>query len=454
MTSSDIPITSYKINQKAKYLLGAAVIITSMIIIMGVMVNRKAMDPEALANFRFMQELSFTDIWTGETFPGHFVTYRPMMATLLRFEYLVFGFNPPAFFTVNLVLLGVVALLMYDIVFRITGEMLPAMLGTLFFVTEWQIVQTLYVIGEVQVTLAGIFGLWALWLVWFGKGKYKPIAVFILLLASALSKEFGLAFSLAVLITAIYKRKSGWKTFVAVTLGAVLGFILLRFLVVSTPISGKAYSSILNMLKWVFYNISSGFLYTFFNLFRPASDGDLPTLDTLRFPAPEAWLMTFLQIIPIIILFILGLRSKENRKFTIPLLFLLLGNSILFFWNYAFRFHFLGKIAMYMVAGFGISYIYKKWANVPKLLNSLILLFMYLSVILLWRGEVFNDYLDAHRHWTENGLLCIPTDEYYQQEDFFGYYTVTDQETVQTVMEYYDLPIEYCDCLDPFSVCK
>jgi len=402
-----------------------------------------------------MRGLNFVDIWTGETFPGHFVTYRPMLGSLLRTEYLIFGFNPPAYFTVNLILLILVAVLMYDIIYRKSGEILPALLGTLFFVTDWQIVQTIYVIGEVQVTLAGIFGLSALWLVWFGKDRrIKPTAVFILLLAAGLSKEFGLAFALAVFIHAIFKREGNWKIYAGLSVGAVLTFIALRFLAVPIAPSGKEYSSFPNMLKWFFFNTTSGFVFTFVNLFRPASDGDLPTFNTLRYPAGEAWLMTIFQIVPVIILFILGIKNKDDRRVTIPLLFLLIGNSILFFFNYAFRFHFLGKIGMYAIAGFGISFLYKKWTQTPRMINTLILSFMYFAVIVFWRGDVFHDYLTTHRHWTEYGSLCLPTDEYYQQENFFGYYTSTDQETVRMVMEYYALPIEYCDCLDPYSTCK
>jgi len=456
MTAQYESAPSKKMRINFTYLFGLLTLLTCMVLIMGVMVNRKAMDPEALANFRYMKDLDFAQIWTGETFPGHFVTYRPMMATLLRAEYLVFGFNPPAFFTVNLVLLMVTAWLVYDIIYRATGEMLPALLGAGFLITDWQIVQTLYVIGEVQVTLAGVFGLGALWLVWFGKreGMLKTAVVFLLLLASALSKEFGLAFALAVFIDAVYKREGKWKTYVMISISAVAAFILLRLLVVSGAPTGKDYSSIQNMLKWFGFNISSGFLGTFFNLFRPASDGDLPSLDNLRFTTVEAWQITILQIVPIITLFILGFKKVDERRATVPLLFLLLGNSFLFFWNYAFRFHFLGKVAMYAVIGFGIAYLFRKWAPLPRKLNLLIVTCMYLGAILLWRGQVFHEYLETHRGWTENGQLCIPTDEYYQQEDFFGYYTVTDQETVRTVMEYYDLPLETCDCLDPYSVCK
>jgi len=44
------------------YILSAAFISACLVIIMGVLVSRKALDPEALANFRFMRELTLLDI--------------------------------------------------------------------------------------------------------------------------------------------------------------------------------------------------------------------------------------------------------------------------------------------------------------------------------------------------------------------------------------------------------
>ena len=456
MTSSINVETQNRLEKTALYVFGLAVLITVCILIMGVMIHRKAIDPEALTNFKYMRELNIGDIWTGETFPGHFVTYRPLMATLLRMEYLVFGFSPPAYFTINLVMLILVAFLLYDIIFRKTGEMLPALLGTLFFITDWQIVQAIYVIGEVQITLAGFFGLSALWLFWFRKDSkiLKPTAIFILLLAAAFSKEFGMAFAFAIFIYSIYKRAGNWKTYAALSVGSVLTFFVIRFLAVPEMPMGREYPSFLNMLKWLFLNTTSGFVFTFLNLFRPASDGDLPKIETLHFPATESWLVLIFQIIPIILLFILGIRNKDYRKITLPFLFLLIGNSFLFFFNYAFRFHFLGKIAMYAIVGFGIHSLYKKSLQVPKRISTLIIAFMAITVILLWRGDSFHKYLETHRSWTENNVLCIPTDEYYQQEDFYGYFTSTDQETVRLVVDYYGFPIEYCDCLDPHGYCK
>ncbi len=445
-----------RIENWGSYFFGVIVILISMILIMGIVINRKAIDPEALTNFYYMQELNLVDIWTGETFPGHFVTYRPVMATLLRWEYRIFDFNPPAYFAVNQVLLAVVALFLYDILHRKTGETLPALLGTLFFLTDWQIIQTLYVIGEVQITLAGIFGLWAIWLLWFGKrnGRFKPAIIFLLLLAAALSKEFGLAFSLVIFIDALYRRENNWKTYLITSVSVIIVFFALRMMIIPESSLGREYSTLKNMIYWYSMNIGSGFVFSFVNLYRPISDGELPSLGSLNFPTLEASSMVLLQIIPIILLFLLGFKSKNDRRATIPFLFLLLGNSLLFFYNYAFRFHFLGKIGLYAVVAFGINFLYKKWTTNPIIWRTLLVTFMYLAAMLFWRGDQFHEQLLAVRDWTENKRLCIPTTEYYQQEDYIGYYTITNSDIVRMVMEYYDMPREYCNCLNPNPLCK
>lgn len=446
----------FRIESKVSYLFGVFVILLTMILIMNIMINRKAIDPEALTNYYYMQELNLVDIWTGETFPGHFVTYRPVMASLLRWEYRIFDFNPPAYLAVNQGLLALVALLIYDIVYRKTGEMIPALLGTLFFLTDWHIVQTIFVIGEVQASLAGFFGLWALWLVWFGKegGRFKPVGIFLLLLAAVQSKEFGLAFLLVIFVDAIYRRQGNWKMQIIISIAVLVTFVVLRMIVLPESPVGTNFSTLKNMIYWYSLNIGSGFIFSFVNLYRPTSDGIIPSFESLNFPTLEAWGMVIFQIVPIILLFLLSFRTKEDRKVTIPLLFLLLGNSFLFFHNYAFRFHFLGKIGLYAIVGFGINHLYRKWKTNPLLWKSLLVTFMYLAAILFWRGDQFHEHLTAIRDWTENKQLCIPTPEYYQQEDFIGYYTNTTSDIVRIVMEYYDMPNEYCNCLNPNPLCK
>jgi hypothetical protein len=454
------------------YIFGIITIITISILVVGIIITRRAIDPEALVNFRLMRELTFTDVWAGETAPGHFVTYRPITASLLRLEYLLFGINPPAFFTINLILLVIVAVLIFEIIYRASHEMLPALVATLLFVTDWRLTPNIFVIGEVQITLAAIFGLGAFWLIWFGKGKFKPIFVLSLLLLSALSKEFGLAFALAVFVDAFLNKTTGRK-YAGIALGAVAAYFILRLsLGVTLPVTGEP-SAFNDLVVEYITNISGGFIFTFFNLFRPASDGDLPNRMNLLYSYAEAWQIIFLQILPIIIVSVYSFRKKETRTLTIPLLFIILGNSFLFFWRYAYRFHFLGNVSMYIIWGIGLNDLFQQWKNRLKLLNLLILVFMFAATIIFWRGLEQRAYLgelvsqndssicDDQGQYSERERLiciqkrslCIPTDEYYLQENYNGFYTSADQETVRSVMEYYNIPQEYCTCLDPYPTC-
>ncbi len=472
MPNGSTNISQRKIN--IAYILGVITIIVGVISIIGVIINRRLIDAEALTNFRYMRQLTLADVWTGETVPGHFVTYRPVTGSVLRLEYLIFGLNPPVFIAINLVFLGLLAILIFEIIFRKTKELLPALVAALFFITDWRLSPNVEVIGEVQITLAAIFGLSSLWLIWFGKGKFRPVIVFLLLLLSTLSKEFGLAFSLAVLMDAVINRRPDWKLYAGIAIGVVIVFIGIRIGLQTMPIPANEYSSILNRLKWYVVNIGSGFLFTFVNLFRPESDGELPNIDNLRYQSEEVVQIIVLQIIPIIMVFILGFKSKENRRFTIPLLFAIFGNSFLFFLKYAFRFHFIANVSMYIISGFGLNYLIKKWRSNSSRLNNLIIVFMIASALLVWRGTDFNQHLkqrvaDSNSSICEENIdlsesevalcisyrsLCIPSNKYYQQENFSGYYSSTDPKTVEIVIDYYDLPKQKCTCLDPYPTCS
>ncbi len=459
-------------NWNISYIFGVITIIVLSILVIGVSITRRAIDPEALVNFRFMRELNLASVWIGETAPGHFVTYRPITGSLLRLEYLLFGLNPPAFFTVNVALLIILAILIFDIIYRASNEILPALVAALLLVTDWRLTPNVYVIGEVQITIAAIFGLFAVWIIWFSNNRYKPILVFLLLLMAALSKEYGLAFALGVFVYAILSISTR-KKYAVIAVGAVVTYFILRLsLGIMIPTLGES-ANFNDLVVEYITNISSGFIFTFFNLFRPADDGDLPNLGNLRYTYAEAWQVIFLQILPIIIIFVLGFRKKSLRSLSIPLLFIILGNSFLLFWKYAFRFHFLSNVSMYTIAGLGLSDVFKHLRPKPRFFNFLMLIFMYAATLIFWRGLEFNSYLvdlnseidsricEDRGQYSERErticikkrTLCIPTDEYYTGGGYHGYYSGADQDTVRLLMTYYDIPHEYCTCLDPNPTC-
>jgi hypothetical protein len=451
------------------YSLGLGLILIVVWLIMSIAINRAAIDPETLASFKFIKERSLFDFWRGETFPGHFVAYRPIMASLFKIEYLLVGFNSPIFFLTDIILICVLAYLIYDVIYRKTRNLFPSIIATLFFVTDWRHFKNIYIITEAQATLAGIFGLLALWIVWFSKIKRRNILIFFLLLASVLSKEFGLAFSLAVFIFALYERPKERKSLIAVSISVVVIFIGIRLSLGELPSTSSDFSFLTALL-----NMASGFFFSFIPLFITKSDGDLPSLGDIHFPPAEAKMIILFQILPIVILFLMGFKDKENRRITIPVFFIIVGNSVLFFFRYAYRFHFIGNIGIYLIAGFGINHIYNKMREQSQMLDILIAIIISLILILQWRGEYFHNYLahlvslsDQALCTREMGLserevglcmkkreLCIPTEEYYLQENFGGYYSSTDPDTVVMIMEYYNMPLEACSCLDPDPTCK
>jgi len=446
-------LKKFRENLFTVYIFNVLLIIGIVVALMGIMVERIAVDAEALVNFQYMQELNLGEIWIQESVPGHFTTYRPITVSLIRLEFLLFGITPPLFFITNIVLLCFVALLINFIIYQKTKTALPALIAALLFISDWRVTPNIYVIGEVQSTLAALFGLSAFIVAWNGKRRYSPVIVFFLLLGAALCKEFGLAFSLGILIFSLFKTHPNWKHYLGSAIGSVGIYSLLRILLNTLPTSSNGPTTFANSIKWMIYNISNGFTFTFFPLFRTETDGELPSILSLRFPPQEAWLILILQIIPIIIFFIFAYRDKEKYSYTVPLFFVIIGNSILFFFKYAYRFHFLGNVAMYILVGFGLSYIFTRMSEKSSLQNWLILLFMYCTAIIAWRADSMHDYLTMHREWTERAVLCIPTNEYYEQENFRGHYTGIDKETIIQVMEYYEMPLDECTCLDPTPIC-
>lgn len=130
------------------HFLNVLVIVGAIFAIMSIMVQRKAVDPEALVNFQYMREYGLQQVWTQESVPGHFATFRPITVSLIRIVYLIFGVNPPAFFSVNIILFSVAALLLYFIIYSKTNKALPALIAALLFVTDWRGLQTFTSLGK------------------------------------------------------------------------------------------------------------------------------------------------------------------------------------------------------------------------------------------------------------------------------------------------------------------
>ncbi|MBL6966213.1 MAG: hypothetical protein ISR60_06635 [Anaerolineales bacterium] len=461
---------------KISYGVGIVLVLIVFWVIFGISMNSKLLDPENLFAVTLISERTYGEFWSESTY-SHFVTYRPIIATIFKLEYDLLGFSPKVLNFTSLVLLAVLSCQIYDIVFRRSKNMLTAVIPALFFVTDWRLQENVDTFIGAQDTLAGIFGLWALWVLWFSQTKYKAGITFLLLLASFMSKEFGMAFALAVLVFALYEKPKQWKSIVMASFGAVAVFVAIRLVLGLIPLPGE-YPSFMNRAKWSLINIASGFIFTFLPSFT-GSDGELPLFNNINLPPTNHFQLNdstiiLFQVLPIVVLFLLGFSNKKERKLYLPLFFLIIGNSVLFFYKYAYRFHFIGIIGMYLIVGLGIDFLYNKLTRKLQLVEISTIFLILLAMILQQRGLYLHDYFRSYLEWNDPSQctsdlgyspaeiercltyrsLCIPTEEYYLREDFHGYYSATTPDTVRLVMQYYEIPAEYCTCLNPSPKCE
>jgi hypothetical protein len=131
------------------------------------------------------------------------------------------------YFAVNALLWAACGLLVYWIAVALSGSSVAGSAAAAVVLTSSQLIDSMAIIVERQSSMACLFGL-AAWLVIISKwDRARPrswVAVSLLLTASALSKEYGLAFAAAVGLFATGGRRwpMAWSTLAAVALYVVL----------------------------------------------------------------------------------------------------------------------------------------------------------------------------------------------------------------------------------------
>jgi hypothetical protein len=162
--------------------------------------------------------------------------YRPFPTFLLWLQYKLAGMAPESYFVVNIVVLVAVCAVLYALVYRTTGSWAAAGGSAFALLVDPRLISISTTIGERETALVCLLGLLALLAVLAPPARAGPrligVAVFLLLLLAALSKEFGLAFSAAVLVAALLNRSARSRPLVIAALGAVVAYAALRWVVV------------------------------------------------------------------------------------------------------------------------------------------------------------------------------------------------------------------------------
>jgi hypothetical protein len=144
--------------------------------------------------------------------PVVYPEWRPVAFQSVWFQYRWWGSDGiAAYFVFNLLVWTACAWLVYRLVDRLAHSKPAALLAALLVLIDVRSVSTLTLIVERQSSLACLFGLIAIVVVVRGGArltKSEWVGVTLLLMASALSKEYGLAFAVGVGVYALAHRRS------------------------------------------------------------------------------------------------------------------------------------------------------------------------------------------------------------------------------------------------------
>jgi hypothetical protein len=294
--------------------------------------------------------------------------YRPFPTFLLWLQYKLAGLAPESYFVVNIAVLVGVCAVLYALVYRVTGVWAAAAGSAFALLVDPRVISISTTIGERETALACLMGLLALLAVLAPPIRASPrpiaVAVFVLLLLAALSKEFGLAFSAGVLVAALLDRSGRSRPVVFATLAAVLTYAVLRWVVAG--VTAAAYCEEMGYFDQLrracfghtdhpgqllltggaelaqhAYNIAAAFVGIFLP-FLFTGKGSL----TNSFSAP----LTVWSLVVTGLAIVAWIRIPRQ---TLPFLALIIANSLLSLASYRERNVVVGVVGLYGAAGIG-----------------------------------------------------------------------------------------------------
>jgi hypothetical protein len=152
--------------------------------------------------------------------------WRPLPYATLWVMHHLLGLNGmTVHFIVNLAIWIACAWLVYGLVRDVSGSVAAGLIASLFLLSDTRVTWTLTSIIDRQMSLACLFGLLAWRLVI--RSPHPPrrarvAGIALLLIASALSKEYGLAFAVAVLASGLRQRPFAYAALSAIAMYVVL----------------------------------------------------------------------------------------------------------------------------------------------------------------------------------------------------------------------------------------
>jgi hypothetical protein len=314
--------------------------------------------------------------WT-HSFVTYQPTYRPFAFTVLWLQGQVDGLNASPYYLFNILLWIACAWAVYAIVYTLIRSKAIGGLVALVVLVDARATTLLWTIEERQMPLAVLAGLLALLLTvrfsGFRRRRLAAAAIGLLLLVSALSLEYGLAFSAAVVLAGLVGERGRCRPLITAAICAPLVYAGIRlglsggafhdycenqgYFTIERP-DGVCLSSLRTAVrvKQHIYNVAASVVgipfptvFSYSGVLRPHSVA---------------------QIGARAVVFALALYGLKCRpRVTIPLIGLWLATALLSFYIYRSRNQLVGVIGLDVAAGIGLAALWpllrawSRWRN-------------------------------------------------------------------------------------------
>jgi protein O-mannosyl-transferase len=250
------------------------------------------------------------------------VYYKPILNTIFSLIFTVFGQNPPAFHSIQIVLHIGTAFMVFLLFVQIFDSVIALLLALIFLVHPINSESVLYV-SALQEILFVLFGLIGLYILEHDRLTKFTLPAFASFICSLLSKETGaLFFVIAVLYAYIFNKKYKWQLLGATSVIVIIYLIIRHNTVgvivnpLNVPITKLALLDRLLMLPAIVFFYIKQFIFPFY--LSSSYQWVFTHIDIYSFLFPLV-----VDIVVFITLFAIGIKVRKNYYFFFYLWFIL-----------------------------------------------------------------------------------------------------------------------------------
>lgn len=385
--------------------------------------------------------------------------YRPITYLTVWLQYQIVGINPDPYYLTNIFIYIGCVLVLYFTVYDITSSRFSSAIASIFLLVDIRASTALFWIGERQSTLALFFGSMAILLCLKALKKNEvrsfTIIIYVLLLLSALSKEFGLSFAGILVVTSLSSappRKKQANMIIAVLV--MISYVVLRFGIAESFLNPDYCEttgyrdSTINFCqndydpniraKFFLWNIGSTFVGVFFpELFSGEGQWIGINLWNEGNINPEIYLSAANLFFSLFMIYLVYISFKTNPRKSLPFLALIVFTSSLNFLYYRPRNQLMALYGLYILLGMGL---YSLWIivrqNQVKRIIYLVVLII-ICVIICIKVIELSQHLDTIVNSYSFLDPCVVASEWHHPQ-------VIDMEVIKQLKKYYKMSNPEC----------